>query len=213
MQCRPWTGLKSIPGAGRGPFGGGRRGVARAAGAAGYVDDAKEGLGHDQPRFTTLATCSAGPGWSLAISSSHRRNMDENRTKEQIDSHADAVQRGDFDAVIADFTRSCRRRRRRSPSRFRSRSRPPRPQRRLRRRRGRRADPLRRQVSEITVRSHWREVDGRPLIVARGTRRVVRGAAFRPAAGGARPRAERARSGRRASTACARSRGARPAAR
>ena len=30
--------------------------------------------------------------------------MDENRTKEQIHSHAEAVERGDFDAVIADFT-------------------------------------------------------------------------------------------------------------
>jgi len=29
--------------------------------------------------------------------------MDENRTKEQIHSHADAVQRGDFDAVIDGF--------------------------------------------------------------------------------------------------------------
>ncbi len=34
--------------------------------------------------------------------------MDETRTREQIDSHADAVERGDFDAVAADLSEELR---------------------------------------------------------------------------------------------------------
>jgi hypothetical protein len=34
--------------------------------------------------------------------------MDEARTRDQIERHAQAVERGDFDAVIADFTEELR---------------------------------------------------------------------------------------------------------
>ncbi len=91
--------------------------------------------------------------------------MDENRTKEQIDSHADAVERGDFDAVIADFIDELQAQ---APQIAQSLPQPVTS-----------ANVLNvdfgddeavalihyaGKVSEITVRSHWREVDGRPLI-------------------------------------------------
>jgi hypothetical protein len=92
--------------------------------------------------------------------------MDEARTQDQIQRHAEAVERGDFDAVIADPTEE------------------------LRAQAPQIAQMLPQPVtsatvvnvdfgegeavaqihyagkmSEITVRSHWREVDGRPMIV------------------------------------------------
>jgi hypothetical protein len=91
--------------------------------------------------------------------------MDENRTKEQIHSHADAVQRGDFDAVIADFTEELRAQ---APQLTQTLPQPVTA-----------ASVVNidfgdeecvalihyaGNVKEITVRSHWREVDGRPLI-------------------------------------------------
>ena len=92
--------------------------------------------------------------------------MDENQTKEQIHSHADAVQRGDFDAVIADFTEELQAQ---APQIAQTLPQPVTA-----------ANVVNidfgddeavalihyaGNVSEITVCSHWREVDGRPLIV------------------------------------------------
>jgi hypothetical protein len=92
--------------------------------------------------------------------------MDEAKTKDQIHRHADAVQRGDFEAVLADFTAE------------------------LRAQAPQIAQTLPQPVtsanvvdiefgdnesvalihyagntSEVTIRSHWRELDGRPTIV------------------------------------------------
>lgn len=92
--------------------------------------------------------------------------MDEDRTREQIHNHADAVQRSDFDAVIADFNAELQAQ---APQIVQTLPQPVTA-----------ANVVdidfgdneavavihyAGDTSEITVRSHWREADGRPVIV------------------------------------------------
>jgi hypothetical protein len=92
--------------------------------------------------------------------------MDEARTKDQIQRHAEAVERGDFDAVIADFTEELRSQ---APQIAQTLPQPVTSATVVNVDFG--ADEAVAKIhyagkmSEITVRSHWREVDGRPMIV------------------------------------------------
>ena len=92
--------------------------------------------------------------------------MDETRTSEHIYSHADAVQRGDFDAVIADFTEELQAQ---APQIAQTLPQPVTAAKVVNVDFGDdEAVALIRyagNTSEITIRSLWREVDGRPLIV------------------------------------------------
>jgi hypothetical protein len=92
--------------------------------------------------------------------------MDEAKTKDHIHSHADAVERGDFDAVIADFTEELRAQ---APQIAQTLPQP------VTEATVKKIDfgndeavaliHYAGNVSEITIRSRWREVDGRPTIV------------------------------------------------
>jgi hypothetical protein len=92
--------------------------------------------------------------------------MDEARTRDQIQRHAEAVERGDFDAVIADFTEDLRAQ---APQIAQTLPQPVTSATVMNVDFG--DDEAVAQIhyagnmSEITVRSHWREVDGRPMIV------------------------------------------------
>ncbi len=92
--------------------------------------------------------------------------MDEARTRDQIQRHAEAVERGDFDAVIADFTEELRAQ---APQIAQTLPQPVTSATVMNVDFG--DDEAVAQIhyagnmSEITVRSHWREVDGRPMIV------------------------------------------------
>jgi hypothetical protein len=92
--------------------------------------------------------------------------MDESETRAAIEQHADAVVRGDMDAVIADFSEELR------PQVPQLAQRLPQPV--------TESDVLSVEVGEeesvamirysgesddVTIRSRWREIDGRPLIV------------------------------------------------
>jgi hypothetical protein len=93
--------------------------------------------------------------------------MDDAKTRSCIQDHADSVVRGDMEAVIADFAEELRPQ---VPQIARSLPRPVRS-----------AEVVSVEVGEeesvahihytgdsgeVTIRSHWREVDGRPSIVA-----------------------------------------------
>jgi hypothetical protein len=92
--------------------------------------------------------------------------MDEAKARSYIEEHADAVVRGDMDAVVADFSEELRPQVPQIARVF------PQPV--------TAADVLSTEVGDeesvamirysgetggVTVRSHWREIDGRPLIV------------------------------------------------
>ncbi len=92
--------------------------------------------------------------------------MNEARTRDQIQRHAEAVERGDFDAVIGDFIEELRAQ---APQIAQTLPQPVTSASVMNVDFG--DDEAVAQIhyagemSEITVRSHWREVNGRPMIV------------------------------------------------